>query len=92
MSRPRTATRSLDKTTDNALRVLALVGRTDVPVAMGADRPLVVTSTWPLTSTARAASTGPELQERASEPVEQDAVDFLVEHVTPETVLDPSGR
>ena len=32
---------TLDKTTDNALRVLALVGRTDVPVAVGADRPLV---------------------------------------------------
>ena len=32
---------TLEKTTDNALRVLALVGREDVPVAMGADRPLV---------------------------------------------------
>ena len=32
---------TLEKTTDNALRVLALVGRTDVPVAAGADRPLV---------------------------------------------------
>ena len=31
---------TLDKTTDNALRVLELVGRADVPVARGADRPL----------------------------------------------------
>ena len=31
---------TLDKTTDNALKVLALVGREDVPVAAGADRPL----------------------------------------------------
>ena len=31
---------TLEKTTDNALRVLALVGREDVPLAMGADRPL----------------------------------------------------
>ncbi len=32
---------TLDKTTDNALRLLALVDRTDVPVALGAERPLV---------------------------------------------------
>ena len=32
---------TLEKTTANALRVLELVGRADVPVAAGADRPLV---------------------------------------------------
>ena len=32
---------TLEKTTANALRVLELVGRGDVPVAAGADRPLV---------------------------------------------------
>jgi pyrimidine-specific ribonucleoside hydrolase len=31
----------LERTTHNALRVLTLLGRTDVPVAAGADRPLV---------------------------------------------------
>ena len=31
---------TLDKTTRNALKVLELVGRTDVPVAAGADKPL----------------------------------------------------
>ena len=31
---------TLEKTTTNALRVLELVDRTDVPVATGADRPL----------------------------------------------------
>ena len=31
---------TLDKTTRNALKVLELAGRTDVPVAAGADRPL----------------------------------------------------
>jgi inosine-uridine nucleoside N-ribohydrolase len=31
---------TLDKTTVNALKVLELVGRADVPVARGADRPL----------------------------------------------------
>jgi inosine-uridine nucleoside N-ribohydrolase len=34
---------------------------------------------------------GPALPERASEPVEQGAVDFLVEHITPDTVLVPTG-
>jgi len=32
---------TLDKTTRNALRILALAGVTDVPVAAGCDRPLV---------------------------------------------------
>ena len=32
---------TVKKTTDNALRVLALVDRTDVPVAVGAERPLM---------------------------------------------------
>jgi purine nucleosidase len=32
---------TLDKTTRNALRILALAGATDVPVAAGCDRPLV---------------------------------------------------
>ena len=32
---------TLDKTTANALRVLEFVERSDVPVAAGADRPLV---------------------------------------------------
>jgi purine nucleosidase len=32
---------TLDKTTRNALRILALAGRADVPVAAGCDRPLI---------------------------------------------------
>ena len=32
---------TLQKTTDNAIRVLELAGRGDVPVAMGSPRPLV---------------------------------------------------
>ena len=33
--------RSVDVTTENALRILELIGRTDVPVAKGAGRPIV---------------------------------------------------
>ena len=82
---------TLEKTTDNALRVLALVGRTDVPVAAGADRPLVRELHVAAHVHGDSGLDGPELPARASEPIEQHAVDFLVEHVTPETVLVPVG-
>ena len=82
---------TLDKTTDNALRVLAFVGRTDVPVAMGADRPLVRELHTAAHVHGESGLDGPELPAAASEPVDQGAVDFLVEHVTSETVLVPVG-
>ena len=78
---------TLEKTTDNALRVLALVGREDVPVAMGADRPLVREPRVAAHVHGESGLDGPELPPRASEPVEQHAVDFLAEHIGPETVL-----
>jgi inosine-uridine nucleoside N-ribohydrolase len=82
---------TLEKTTDNALRVLALVGREDVPVAVGADRPLVRDPHPAAHVHGESGLDGPELPERASDPVEQPGVDFLVERVTPETVLVPVG-
>ena len=82
---------TLDKTTDNALRVLALVGREDVPLAMGADRPLVREPHVAAHVHGESGLDGPELPQRASEPIAQHAVDFLVERVTPETVLVPLG-
>jgi inosine-uridine nucleoside N-ribohydrolase len=78
---------TVDKTTDNALRVLALVGRGDVPVAMGADRPLVRELHVAAHVHGETGLDGPDLPPRASEPIGQHAVDFLVERVTPETVL-----
>jgi inosine-uridine nucleoside N-ribohydrolase len=48
---------TLEKTTANALRVLELVERTDVPVAAGAERPHARSSSSRRTSTARAGST-----------------------------------
>jgi inosine-uridine nucleoside N-ribohydrolase len=82
---------TLDKTTDNALRVLALVGREDVPVAVGADRPLERELRVAAHVHGESGLDGPELPERASEPIGQHAVDFVVEHVQPETVLVPTG-
>ena len=66
---------TLDKTTDNALRVLALVGREDVPVAMGADRPLVREPHVAAHVHGESGLDGPELPQRASEPIAQHAVD-----------------
>jgi len=82
---------TLEKTTDNALRVLALVGRDDVPVAMGADRPLVREPQAAAHVHGESGLDGPDLPPRASDPIEQHAVDFLVEHVAAETVLVPVG-
>ena len=83
---------TLEKTTDNALRVLALVGREDVPVAPPAPTGRSSAScTSPPHVHGESGLDGPELPPRASEPVAQHAVDFLVEHVTPETTLVPLG-
>ena len=82
---------TLEKTTDNALRVLALVGRSDVPVAAGADQPLLRELHVAAHVHGETGLDGPELPARASEPVAQNAVDFLLEHVTPDTTLVPLG-
>jgi inosine-uridine nucleoside N-ribohydrolase len=82
---------TLEKTTDNALRVLALVDRTDVPVAMGADHPLQRELHVAAHVHGESGLDGPELPARRSDPVEQHAVDFLVEQMTPETVLVAVG-
>jgi inosine-uridine nucleoside N-ribohydrolase len=67
---------TLEKTTDNALRVLALAGREDVPVAMGADRPLERDLHTAAHVHGESGLDGPEVPARASEPVEQHAVDW----------------
>lgn len=82
---------TLEKTTDNALRVLALVGRSDVPVAAGADQPLLRELHVAAHVHGETGLDGPALPARASDPVEQHAVDFLLEHVTAETTLVPLG-
>ena len=58
---------------------------------MGADRPLVREPHVAAHVHGESGLDGPELPPRASEPIAQHAVDFLVEHVTPETVLVPLG-
>ena len=82
---------TLDKTTDNALRVLELVGRADVPVARGADRPLARELHVAAHVHGDSGLDGPELPPATAAPVAQRAVDFLLEHVDPDVVLVAVG-
>ena len=70
---------TLPLTTRNALRVVELAGRTEVPVHAGAARPL---QRAPVTAEQVHGETGldgPELPEPTLAPREQHAVDFIVE-------------
>jgi inosine-uridine nucleoside N-ribohydrolase len=82
---------TLDKTTENALRVLELVGRADVPVARGAERPLVRDLHVAAHVHGDSGLDGPELPAATAAPIQQSAVDFLAEHVTGEVVLVAVG-
>src|SRR5881392_2736957 len=72
---------TLDKTTANALRVLEHVDRGDVPVAAGADRPLVRERFVAANVHGETGLDGPELRRATGTPVGQHAVDFLAAHV-----------
>ncbi len=70
---------TVDKTTRNALKVLELAGRADVPVAAGAEAPL----RRPLRTAAHvhgeSGLDGPDLPEPTTRPVDAHAVDLLAE-------------
>lgn len=65
---------SLERTTRNALRVLALLGRTDVPVAAGAVRPLVREPWVPVEFHGESGLDGADLPEPAGPPAEVSAL------------------
>ena len=72
---------TLEKTTANALRVLELVGRSDVVVAAGADRPLSRELFIAAYVHGESGLDGPSLPDPQRAPVEQHAVDFLAERI-----------
>jgi inosine-uridine nucleoside N-ribohydrolase len=72
---------TLEKTTQNALRVLELVGRTDVPVASGAERPLERELVVAAHVHGESGLDGPALPEAATAPVSDDAVSFVADRV-----------
>jgi pyrimidine-specific ribonucleoside hydrolase len=82
---------TLDKTTRNALKVLELAGRTDVPVAAGADRPLQRELRTAANVHGESGLDGPDLPEPTTKPVDADAADFLADAIEPGVVLVPTG-
>ena len=82
---------TVEKTTLNALKVLELVGRGDIPVARGADRPLARELSVADHVHGESGLDGPSLPLPTARPVDEDAVTFLSRHLGPGTVLVPTG-
>src|SRR5712692_3024100 len=70
---------TLPKTTANAIRVLEFAGRADVPVAAGADRPLVREPFVASYVHGETGMDGPDLPPAQRAPVERHAADFLAD-------------
>ena len=85
---------TLEKTTANALRVLELAGRTDVPVASGASEPLARDLVVAAHVHGESGLDGPTLPPPSAAPVSTDAVAWMAEAVrgseTPVTLV-PTG-
>jgi inosine-uridine nucleoside N-ribohydrolase len=73
---------TLAKTTANALRVLELVGRGDVPVAAGADRPIKRDLFVAAYVHGESGLEGPALPDPQGKPLPADAADFIAERVS----------
>ncbi|HWX45999.1 MAG TPA: nucleoside hydrolase [Solirubrobacteraceae bacterium] len=85
---------TLAKTTANAIRVLDHVGRVDVPVAAGADRPLVRPARAAAEVHGESGLDGPELPPASREPLAEHAIDWIARILReePEPVtLVPTG-
>ena len=85
---------TLEKTTANALRVLELAGRTDVPVARGAAAPLSRSSTVAAHVHGDSGLDGPALPPPSVAPAGTPAVDWLAEtiaHAEAPVTLVPTG-
>ena len=78
---------TLEKTTANAIRVLDFVGRDDVQVAAGADRPLVRDPFVAAYVHGETGLDGPDLPPPQREPLALQAVDFLAEQVSGATLV-----
>jgi inosine-uridine nucleoside N-ribohydrolase len=72
---------TLEKTTANAIRVLEFAGRADVPVAAGADRPLLREQFIAEYVHGETGLDGPDLPPPQSAPVNRHAADFLADKI-----------
>jgi len=78
---------TLEKTTANAIRVLELAGRGEIPVAAGADRPLVRDPRVAADVHGETGLDGPDLPPPQADPSPAHAVDFLAERVEGTTLV-----
>jgi len=72
---------TLEKTTANAIRVLELAGKGDVPVAAGSPRPLVRDPVVAANVHGETGLDGPDLPPPQESPVKAHAVDFLADRL-----------
>ena len=85
---------TLEKTTANAIRILEFVRRTEIPVAAGADRPLVRDPYFAAYVHGDTGLDGPDLPPARGAPVERHAVDFLADTIREaggDVTLVPTG-
>jgi inosine-uridine nucleoside N-ribohydrolase len=78
---------TLAKTTANAIRVLEHVERSDVPVAAGADRPLLRDPFVAAHVHGKTGLDGPDLPPPQGAPIDVHAVDFLAERAAGSTIV-----
>jgi purine nucleosidase/pyrimidine-specific ribonucleoside hydrolase len=78
---------TLEKTTANAIRVLELAGRAEIPVAAGARRPLVREPRVAADVHGETGLDGPDLPPAQREPSPKHAIDFLAERVAGATLV-----
>ena len=84
---------TLEKTTANALKILEFVERTDVPVHVGAPRPLVRDQWAAEYVHGETGLDGPDLPEPRTQPADGHAIDFIAREVEERegVVLVPVG-
>src|SRR5439155_10340756 len=82
---------TLDKTTRNALVTLEIAGRSEVPVAAGAEAPLRRDLRTAAHVHGETGLDGPELPEPSARPVRAHASDFLAQLIEPGVVLVPTA-
>src|SRR4051812_33178155 len=78
---------TLEKTTANAIRVLELAGRGEIPVAAGASRPPVREPRVAADVHGETGLDGPDLPPPRAEPSAQHAVDFLAQRIEGTTLV-----
>jgi inosine-uridine nucleoside N-ribohydrolase len=78
---------TLEKTTANAIRVLELAGRGEIPVAAGAGRPLVRELRVAADVHGETGLDGPDLPPPQAAPSGEHAVDFLAERIEGATLV-----